>query len=821
MNMLRAILLATGLAGLAACGGGAPTTVNPNTNPPVVNDYTGPAPQTADTQAFRIAFWQNVKANNRCGGCHNAATPGQAPRFARNDDVNLAYAEALAFINPTQPDQSGMVTKVAGGHNCWLSSTAACADILTTWIQNWVGGVGGGGTQIELQAPDDVPVGATKSFPESAAGFASTVWPLLTGDGRCAQCHSPASLQPAPGFFASADVNEAYSAARAKINLDDPASSRFVERLLPPPLGDGHNCWVPPNSDCTASAAIMLAAIQDFADAVPVTEINPLLKVSRALTLYDGTVAAGGSRFEQFTIAKYQFKDLIDGEIIDTSGVEPQLNLMVTGDVTYMGGWGINIGAGGGKAQATTTASAKLANRIKQTGEYSIEAWAAPANVSQEDAFIVSYSGGEMTRNATLAQRAYQYEALNRSSTTGANGAPALLTNDDDQDAQASLQHVVMTFDPVNGRRLYVNGNFTGDMDPRDGGSLAEWDDTFSLVFGNETSNNRQWRGVLRFVAIHERALTEEQVQMNFAAGVGERYFLLFNVAELTGMPQSYILFEASIYDSYSYLFSKPTFVSLDPAAEPGSIPIQGIRIGVNGAEAQVGQAFSNVDVMVNNASYSPEAGQRLTELGTVIGLQKGPLDDLFFLTFDRIGEHTYARTPLAGATPVPVDLPQRPDIGVRTFDQLNQSMAKITGVPTTNNGVRSTFLQVQQQLPPVPDIETFLASHQTGVAQLAIKYCSEMVNDGDTREAFFPDLDLGASPVTQFAGTAGKNILIVPLLQKAVGANIASQPDDTAIRDELTALIDLLANKSGATSANVAKAACAAALGSGLLSIL
>src|SRR5690606_37442639 len=229
----------------------------------------------------------------------------------------------------------------------------------------------------------------------------------------------------------------------------------------------------------------------------------------------------------------------------------------------------------------------------------------------------------------------------------------------------------------------------------------------------------------------------------------GERYFLLFSVAELTGVPQSYILFEASIYDSYSYLFDKPTFISLDPEAEPGSIQIEGIRIGVNGAEAQVGQAFSKVNVLVNNASYSPEAGQRLTELGTVIGLQKGPEDDLFFLSFDRIGEHTYVRTPLAGATPVAVDLPQRPDIGVRTFDQLNQSMAKITGVNTTNPGVRSTFLQVQQQLPPVPDIETFLASHQTGVAQLAIKYCSEMVNAEQTREAFFPGLSMQASPAT------------------------------------------------------------------------
>jgi hypothetical protein len=812
--MFKAILIVAVVATLAACGGGAPTTSNPNTLPPVVNDYTGPAPQSADIQSFRVAFWQNVKAVNRCGGCHNAATPGQAPRFARNDDVNIAYSEILPFISTTQPDQSALVAKVAGGHNCWLSSNAACADILTTWIQNWVGGQGGGGTVIQLQAPDDSPVGDSKTFPDSPASFQATVWPLLRGDGNCSRCHAPTSASPAPGFFASADINEAYSAARSKINLDAPGDSRFVHRLR----DESHNCWTP---NCANDAARMLAAIQAFADAVPITQIDPDLKVSRALTLYNGTVAAGGNRFEQFTIAKYQFKELADGVAFDTSGVEPALNLNVSGDVTAMGGWGINIGAGGGKAQGTTTASSKLANRIKQTGEYSIEVWAAPANVTQEDAYILSYSGGVMTRNVTLGQRAYQYEALARASTTGGNGAPALLTNDADRDAQASLQHVVMTYDPVRGRRLYVNGNFTNDQDPRNGGSVAEWDDTFSLVLGNETSNNRQWRGVIRFAAVHERALTPEQVQMNFAAGVGERYFLLFDVTALTGVPKSYVMFEASVYDSYGYLFTRPTFISLDPAVEPSSIAIEGIRIGVNGAEAQAGQAYANVDTAVTAASYSPGTGQLLSDIGTVIGLQKGPMADLFFLTFDRIGTNTYARTPSIGATPVPVDLPAQSDVGMRTFEQLNQSMSRITGVATTNSGVRQTYLQVQQQLPPVPSIEAFLASHQTGVAQLAIKYCSEMVNSTAARTSFFGvGLSLGAAPATQFAGPAGKDILIVPLLQKAVGTGIASQPADAEIRAELGTLIDRLANKPGATSANVAKAACAAALGSGVLSI-
>ena len=107
------------------------------------------------------------------------------------------------------------------------------------------------------------------------------------------------------------------------------------------------------------------------------------------------------------------------------------------------------------------------------------------------------------------------------------------MTRAADMDAQAALQHVVMTYSPVEGRRIYVNGVYTGDVDAQGGGSLADWDDTFALVLGNETSTNRQWEGVLRIVAIHNRALTPTQIQQNFDAGVGEKYFMLFNVSHL------------------------------------------------------------------------------------------------------------------------------------------------------------------------------------------------------------------------------------------------------------------------------------------------
>ena len=183
---------------------------------------------------------------------------------------------------------------------------------------------------------------------------------------------------------------------------------------------------------------------------------------------------------------------------------------------------------------------------IQGSGEYTIETWVAPANVTQTNAFIVSYSGSNTTRNATLAQAVMQYQGFARSSVTDTNGNPPLVTTTADGAAQAALQHVVLTYDPVNGQKIYVNGVYTGDADPSKGGSLANWDSTFALVLGNETTGQRQWQGTIKFAAIHNRALTPAQIQQNFAAGVGQKYYLLFGVSQLTGVPQSYILVQAS-----------------------------------------------------------------------------------------------------------------------------------------------------------------------------------------------------------------------------------------------------------------------------------
>src|SRR6185437_4680960 len=137
------------------------------------------------------------------------------------------------------------------------------------------------------------------------------------------------------------------------------------------------------------------------------------------------------------------------------------------------------------------------------------------------------------------------------------------------------------------------------------------------------------WQGTIKFAAVHDVALTQQQVQQNYAAGVGATYFLLFDVSSLTNTPQSYIMFQASQYDNYSYLFYRPTFISLDSSWKPSApISIQGIRLGENGREMPVDQAYIPLNVTVDSADYLPGRGQLLSPIGTVIPLQNGPSSD-------------------------------------------------------------------------------------------------------------------------------------------------------------------------------------------------
>ncbi len=798
------LLSAIALIFLSACsGGGAEVEPNPTQPPPPTSNYVGPPPTTNDVQSFKINVWDNLSPQNRCGQCHGI---GQTPEFVNLDDINFAYSEANRIVDLASPKDSRMVTKVANGHNCWLTSDAACADIITSYITAWAGDTAGSSNSITLEAPPIKDPGDSRNFPTDPSLFGTTIHPLLTT--YCSSCHTDTAALPIAPFFASSDLATAYEAAKTKIDLDTPANSRFVLRLR----NEFHNCW----DDCTANATEMENAIIAFASQIPLTQVDPNLLKSKALFLSDGIVASGGGRYDASVIALWNFKTGSGSTAFDTSGVEPAIDLNLSGEFTWVGGWGVNIV--NGKGQGTTANSKKLHDLIKATGEYSIEAWVVPANVTQEGpAGIVSYSAGTTNRNFTLGQTLYNYDFLNRSSLSDQNGLPQLSTADADEVLQTSLQHVVATFSPTEGKRIFVNGELVAS-DATAGGSLADWNDTYAFVIGNEVSSDRSFSGTFRMVAIHNRALTQEQIIQNFDVGVGEKFFMLFSISHLVNLPESYIMYEVSQYDSFAYLFTEPTYINLDNNNVPNNIDIEKIRIAVNGKEAITGQAYSNLVSLVNSAEYDAQTGQLLSRLGTVIALEKGPVSDEFFLTFEKINGQTNAFVePPVPPLPPAADLPARPDIGIRDFAEINATMSQATGVSMANANVMATYQTVKQQLPTLTDIDIFVSSQQMGVTQLAISYCNELVEDTVARSSYFSGFNFTETADLAFNSTAKRNLVFDPLINRSIGTNIATQPSNADIKLELNNLTDKLtacgANCDANRTATVVKALCAATI--------
>lgn len=800
---LALVVLAT------ACGGGSSvqTTQNPNTSAPQAVTYAGPAPASADVQAFKDSLWINLRSVAGCSNCH--VQGNQSPSFARNDDINLAYQAANSVVDLSDPSKSTMVAKVGSGHHCWLASTSACADQITSWINNWAGSTHTASAQsVVLQVPPSISPAGGRAMPADSTAFASTVYPVLTQ--YCQRCHSPTAATPQSPYFAAKDITVAYPEAQQKIDLNNPANSRFVARLR----DEAHNCWAP---DCATSAATMLAKIQAMANQVPVTNIPNSWVVSKALKLYDGTVASGTGRYEGSLIAKYEFKTGTGTIAYDTSGVEPSIDLTFSGNVQWVGGWGVAIGAGG-KLQGTSSASAKLYNQITSTGEFSVEAWVAPANVTQTNAYIVGYSGGKANRNFTLGQTMYNYDFLLQNSKTSANGMPAVSTPTANQVAQATLQHVVLTYDPINGRQIYVNGALVASGDAQKGGDFSAWDNTFALVLGNEVSNTNPFTGTLRLVAIYNRALTQAQVNLNYNAGVGERYYLLFDVSAQVGAANSYVMFLVSQYDSYSYLFNTPVFIVLNSTAPPPSFALKGMRIGINGQEPAVGQAYVPLDLTVSSSGYVAGKGFPLSNVGTVVPLSQGPGSDLFFLTFEKLGSFSNVRTSPIYAAPTPANLPATSDIGVKNYGRINATMSTVTGVAQGDPKVSALFQSLQQSLPPSDDFASFSASHQVAISQLAIQYCSSLVNDPVASANYFSGFNFSADPATAFAGN-GANLVISPLLARVLGQNLATNPDTATVTTELQGLIATLSSCSPGCApgrtAVIVEAVCAAMIGS------
>ena len=689
------------------------------------------------------------------------------------------------------------------------------------------GGDGAGGRDIG-SAPTNVPSTNTGAGAGSVgvgvpagggaigqAAFVANVYPLTTQ--YCVKCHAGSG----PGFphIAHPDGETAFRAVidNQKVNLLDPSRSRLVERLR----SDRHFCW----SNCASDADQMQAAIQLWTDAVVTTappdpnapgSVIPTTIIASDGRTFLSAVKAESGRYDGNPIALWKLEEGSGTVALDTSLVGPTMNLTLEGDVGWISGGGLEFT--GGKATSNSTDSRKLWNEIGSGSgmqRYSVEAWVIPANTTQEGpARILSYSGGTGQRNFMLGQVLYNYVFRNRSVNPllNENGDPALSTNDDDEDLQAMLQHVVMTFDQTNGRRIFVNGVFTDDVDEIPADLLVNWDPSFTFVVGNEVSNNRSWRGIVKLIAIYSDVLTQEQITQNFMAGASTLYKLRFGLDSALA-PNAFVEFTVSEFDAYSYLFCSPL---LDSGGLTG-FSVQTIRISVNGVAPVASQSFRMLNTAITQATT------QLSNQCQVVPKDLGVDQDVFHIFFDTLGNASSPMADLPGSPPPApgVVLPSA-GIGIRDFAEINDSMSELTGVPVTNATVRATYLELLQALPSDNDVAAFVSAHQVGISRLALDYCDQLIENNGLRTAFFNNTFDWTQPATAaFVTMLQRDQVINPITTKMLGTSLANQPTAAEVRPHLDTLINQLTAGCSAASCpashtrNVVKGVCAGVLAS------
>ena len=129
-------------------------------------------------------------------------------------------------------------------------------------------------------------------------------------------------------------------------------------------------------------------------------------------------------------------------------------------------------------------------------------------------------------------------------------------------------------------------------------------------------------------------------------------------------------------------------------------------------------------------------------------------------------------------------------DIGVRTFEEINATISAMTGIPVTNSAANSVYQQYRQQLPTVESIDAFLSSHQMAIAQLALTYCSELVeadaalSTGDTNRIMFTDFNFGQNAPVAFDDPTEKSNAIDPVLNAVLLSSLDSQPNAGELED-------------------------------------
>lgn len=300
---------------------------------------------------------------------------------------------------------------------------------------------------------------------------------------------------------------------------------------LPPPTASPSPGTYPGSVEVSLTSSVVSSTIRYTLDGTDPTATSTVyaapFDVSQTTTvkarvfvsgIEPSAVAAFGyqisaeARATEGLLAFYPFNEPSGSLVLDQSGVATPLDMVIADTSrTVRVPSGLRFDA---PTVAESAAAVELNSAIRGSGQFSVEMWLEPANVSQVSAMVMGLSINGSSRHVGLVQQATVLDSYVRSTATNIRGEPPLSAANQ---VTASRAHVVLTR-AVNGTTtLFVNGVAvaTGTA----GGTLGSWEQWPRLHIGAERSGSKPWLGTIYLLAVYDRALSVDEIQRHGRIG--------------------------------------------------------------------------------------------------------------------------------------------------------------------------------------------------------------------------------------------------------------------------------------------------------------
>ena len=203
--------------------------------------------------------------------------------------------------------------------------------------------------------------------------------------------------------------------------------------------------------------------------------------------------------------------------IMDEVDLLPRVSLVVN-DVSKIG-WSVDhLNVTGDVLIESDAPSTKIINGVVDA--LTLEAWVAPLNITQVGPariLSLSHNGYPDGGNFVIGQDASSVTVRLRTTTSDQYGNPSL---DAPNVFEANtLIHIIFTRTAGGVTSLYINGALVNTG--LSTGDLSNWGD-YTLTIAGESEATRFFHGAYYLVAVYSKALDQNEVMRNFAAGPTE-----------------------------------------------------------------------------------------------------------------------------------------------------------------------------------------------------------------------------------------------------------------------------------------------------------